>query len=45
MKTYPQNIPTAAYCHWRVGNEGQRPNFSPWAEFWLFLYWDRNYLL
>ncbi len=32
-KITPQkNIPAAAYCRWRVGNEGGRPNFSLWAE-------------
>jgi len=32
MKTYPQNIPTAAYCRWHVGDESGMPNFSLWAE-------------
>jgi hypothetical protein len=33
--THHQNIPAAAYCRWRVGDEGGRPNFSLWAEFRL----------
>ena len=27
------------------GDEGGRPNFSHWAEFLPFRYWDRNYLI
>ena len=44
-KTHHQNIPADAYCCWCVGDEGGRPNFSLWAEFWPFWYWDRNYVI
>ena len=33
--THHQNIPAAAYCRWRVVDEGGRPNFSLWAELGL----------
>ncbi len=36
-----EDVPAAAYCCWRVGDEGGRPNFSLWAEFWLIA-WEDN---
>jgi hypothetical protein len=38
--THHQNIPAAAYCCWRVGDEGRRQNFSLWAEFRLIAWED-----
>ena len=40
MKMYPQNKPATAYCRWRVGDEGGRPNFSLWAELRLITWED-----
>ena len=45
IKTHCKNIPPDAYCHWRVRNEGGRPNFSLWAELRLIALWDRKNLI
>jgi hypothetical protein len=43
--THHQNLPAAAYCRWRVGDEGGRPNFSLWAELRLIEWWDPKNLI
>jgi hypothetical protein len=44
-KTHHKHMPTDAYCCWCVGNEGGRPNFRLWAEFWLIALFDCKYLI
>jgi hypothetical protein len=43
--THHQDLPAAAYCRWRVSDEGGRPNFSLWAELRLIAWWDRKNLI
>ena len=44
-KTHHQNIPAAPSCRCRIGDEGGRPNFSLWAEFWLITLCDGKYFI
>ena len=45
LKTHRKNIPPDAYCRWRVGDEGGRPNFSLWPELQLIAWWDPKNLI